>query len=208
MAFDFKKEEKQFYKPGKKPALVTIPKMNYITVTGKGDPNQEDSDFQHAIPLLYGIAYTIKMSKKGPHKIKDYFDFVVPPLEGLWWQTGIHGVDYEHKEKFEFVAMIRMPDFVTKDVFAWAVKEASAKKDGDFSKVKLISLEEGKCIQALHVGPYDDEPATVAKMQAFAQENGLVLDYSDTRRHHEIYLSDPRRAKPENMKTILRIPVK
>lgn len=208
MAYDFKKEQKQFYKPVKKPELIDVPKMTYIAVRGKGDPNQSDSEYKQAIQLLYGVAYIIKMSKKGTHKIKDYFDFVVPPLEGLWWQDGNSGIDYAHKEKFEFIAMIRMPDFVTQDVLDWAVKEVSEKKDGDFSKVKLIALEEGKCVQVMHVGSYDDEPATIEKMKEFAEQNGVEPDYSDKRRHHEIYLSDPRRTTVENLKTVIRIPVK
>lgn len=208
MAYDFKKEQKQFYKPGKKPELIDVPKMIYIAVCGKGDPNKVDGEYKQAIQLLYGVAYTIKMSKKGTHKIKDYFDFVVPPLEGLWWQDGNVGIDYMHKEKFEFISMIRMPDFVTQDVLDWAIKEASEKKDGDFFKVKLITLEEGKCVQVMHVGSYDDEPATIEKMKEFAEQNGMEPDYSDKRRHHEIYLSDPRRTKVENLKTVIRIPVK
>lgn len=208
MVYDFKKEQKQFYKPGKKPKLIDIPKMTYIAVRGKGDPNQPDSEYKKAIQLLYGVAYTIKMSKKGTHKIKDYFDFVVPLLEGLWWQDGNVGIDYAHKEKFEFISMIRMPDFVTQDVLDWATKEASEKKDGDFSKVKLITLDEGKCVQVMYVGSYDDEPATIEKMKEFADQNGVKPDYSDKRRHHEIYLSDPRRTKVENLKTVIRIPVK
>lgn len=182
--------------------------MTYIAVRGKGNPNVDDSGYKRAIQLLYGIAYTIKMSKKGTHKIKDYFDFVVPPLEGLWWQDDNNGIDYAHKEKFEFISMIRVPDFVTQDVLEWAIKEASEKKDGDFSKVKLITLEESKCVQVMHVGSYDDEPATIEKMKEFAEQNGVVSDYSEKRRHHEIYLSDPHRTKVENLKTVIRIPVK
>lgn len=208
MAYDFKKEQKQYYKPGKKPELIDVPKMTYIAVRGKGDPNATDGEYKQAIQLLYGVVYTIKMSKKGTHKIKNYFDFVVPPLEGLWWRDGNAGIDYAHKEKFEFISMIRMPDFVTQDVLDWATKEASEKKDGDFSKVKLITLDEGKCVQVMHVGSYDDEPATIEKMKEFADQNGVKPDYSDKRRHHEIYLSDPRRTKVENLKTVIRIPVK
>lgn len=208
MVYDFKKEQKQFFKLGKKPELIDVPKMTYIAVRGKGDPNAADGEYKQAIQLLYGISYTIKMSKKGTHKIKDYFDFVVPPLEGLWWQDGNTGIDYAHKEKFEFISMIRMPDLVTQDVYDWAIKEASEKKDGDFSKVKLLTLEEGKCVQVMHVGSYDDEPETIEKMKEFAEQNGVEPDYSDERRYHEIYLSDPRRTKVENLKTVIRIPVK
>ena len=165
MAYDFKKEQKQFYKPGKKPEIIEVPKMKYIAFRGKGDPNPEDSEYKKANQLLYGGTYTIKMSKKGDHQIKDYFDFVVPPLEGLWWQENTTGIDYAHKENFEFISMIRMPEFVTQEVFDWAIEEASKKKDGDFSKVELITLEEGKCVQVMHVGSYDDEPATIEKMK-------------------------------------------
>lgn len=208
MTYDFKKEEKQFYKPGKKPELVDVPEMTYIAVRGKGDPNLPDSEYQQSIQLLYNIAYIIKMSKKGNYQIPDYFDFVVAPLEGFWWQKGIKGVDYQHKEKFEFISMIRMPDFVTQAVSDWAVKEATKKKKMDFSKVELMKVHEGKCVQVMHIGAYDDEPATLEKMKAFVKENNLVPDYSNTRHHHEIYLSDPRRTKVENMKTVIRIPVK
>ena len=205
MAYDFKKE---FYHPGKKPVVVAVPTMQFIAVQGKGDPNIEGSEYKKSIQLLYSIAYTIKMSKKETHKIKDYFDFVVPPLEGFWWQKGIQGIDYEHKEKFQFISCIRMPDFVTEDVFNWAKQEATKKKKMDFSKVQLVSLTEGKCVQIMHDGSYDDEPATIRKMHDFITRNNLKLDFSTKRRHHEIYLSDPRRSKKENLKTIIRLPVK
>lgn len=208
MAYDFKKEEKQFYRPGRKPELVDIPSMKFIAVQGKGNPDSGDGEYQQDLQLLYSLAYTIKMSKKGTHKIKDYFDFVVPPLEGFWWQDGIDGVDYAHKEKFNFISCIRMPDFVTKDVFEWAKKEAAAKKNLDFSLVKLMTMTEGKCVQIMHVGSYDDEPATIDKMHQFIATNDLELDFSDQRRHHEIYLSNPQRTKKENLKTIIRLPVK
>lgn len=208
MTYDFKKEQKQFYSLSKKPELLDVPKMKYIAVRGKGDPNIAGSEYQQAIQLLYGVAYTIKMSKKGTYNIKDYFDFVVPPLEGLWWQAGNSGIDYGHKEAFEFISMIRMPDFVTQDALNWSVETVGKKKDGDFSKVKLISLEEGKWVQVMHVGSYDDEPETIKKLQEFAKQNCVKVDYSNNRRHHEIYLSNPRRTKAENLKTIIRIPVK
>lgn len=208
MAYDFKKEEKQFYRPGKKPELVDVPQMKYLAVQGKGDPNNVDGEYQHDLQLLYSLAYTIKMSKKGTHKIKDYFDFVVPPLEGFWWQDGVQGVDYAHKEKFNFISCIRMPEFVTKEVFEWAKKEATTKKGLDFTPVKLITMTEGKCVQIMHVGDYDSEPATIAKMHEFIATNDLELDFSDERRHHEVYLSNPQRTKRENLKTIIRLPVK
>lgn len=208
MAFDFKKEYKEFYLPKAKPELVTVPPMNYIAVRGKGDPNEEDGAYKQAIGLLYGIAYTIKMSKKGSHQIDGYFDFVVPPLEGFWQQSGSNTIDYAHKENFEWISVIRLPDFVTKADFDWAVQEAAAKKKLDFSPVEFLTLDEGLCVQCMHIGPYDDEPATVAAMDAFVQANGYANDLTDVRRHHEIYLSDVRKTVPEKLKTVIRHPIK
>ena len=208
MAFDYKKEYKEFYMPKDRPAIVTVPPMNYIAVRGKGDPNQEDGDYKRAIGLLYGIAFTIKMSKKGDHQIEGYFDYVVPPLEGFWWQDGVEGVDYAHKETFNWISVIRLPDFVSKDDFDWAVAEATKKKKEDFSKVEFFTYEEGLCVQCMHLGAYDDEPATVDKMHAYMAEQGYELDITDERMHHEIYLSDARRVAPEKLKTVIRHPVK
>lgn len=208
MAFDFKKEYKELYAPKAKPQIVQVPAMSFIAARGHGDPNVEGGEYQQALEQLYGIAYTIKMSKKGDHRIAGYFDYVVPPLEGFWWQDGVAGFDYAHKENFSWISVIRLPDFVTKDDVAWAVSEATAKKRKDYSKVEFLTLEEGECVQMLHVGPYDDEPETVAAMDAFIAENGYVNDFSDERMHHEIYLSDPRRANPEKMKTVVRHPVR
>ena len=208
MAFDFKKEYKEFYLPKAKPELVTVPPMNYIAVRGKGDPNEEDGAYKQAIGLLYGIAYTIKMSKKGSHQIDGYFDFVVPPLEGFWQQSGSNTIDYAHKENFEWISVIRLPDFVTKADFDWAVQEAAAKKKLDFSPVEFLTVDEGLCVQCMHIGPYDDEPATVAAMDAFVQANGYANDLTDVRRHHEIYLSDARKTVPEKLKTVIRHPIK
>lgn len=208
MAFDFKKEYKEFYLPKAKPELVTVPPMNYIAVRGKGDPNEEDGAYKQAIGLLYGIAYTIKMSKKGSHQIDGYFDFVVPPLEGFWQQSGSNTIDYAHKENFEWISVIRLPDFVTKADFDWAVQEAAAKKKLDFSPVEFLTVDEGLCVQCMHIGPYDDEPATVAAMDAFVQVNGYTNDLTDARRHHEIYLSDVRKTVPEKLKTVIRHPIK
>lgn len=208
MAYNFKKEQKDLYNPGKRPMVIDVPAMNYLTVRGHGDPNAADSEYQQSIPLLYAVAYTIKMSKKGDHQIPGYFDFVVPPLEGYWWQEGVKGIDYDHKEKFSFISMIRMPDFVDQATFEWAVKEASVKKRLDLAKVEFLSQHEGLCVQALHVGPYDDEPATVKKLHELMADKGLQLDINDHRHHHEIYLSDPRRSQPEKLRTIIRIPVK
>ena len=208
MAFDFKKEYKEFYLPKAKPELVSVPPMNYIAVRGKGDPNEEDGAYKQAIGLLYGIAYTIKMSKKGSHQIDGYFDFVVPPLEGFWQQSGSNTIDYAHKENFEWISVIRLPDFVTKADFDWAAQEAAAKKKLDFSPVEFLTVDEGLCVQCMHIGPYDDEPATVAAMDAFVQANGYANDLTDVRRHHEIYLSDVRKTVPEKLKTVIRHPIK
>ena len=208
MAFDFKKEYKEFYMPPKKPSIVTVPKMNYIAVRGQGDPNPEESEYKQAIGLLYGIAFTIKMSKMGSHKIDGYFDYVVPPLEGFWWQEGVIGVDYSRKDDFNWISVIRLPDFVTREDFEWAVEEATKKKKTDFSKVEFFTYDEGLCVQCMHIGTYDDEPATVELMHKFMEEQGYELDITDERMHHEIYLSDARKVAPEKLKTVIRHPIK
>ncbi len=207
MAFDYKKEYKEFYLPGNKPGLIMVPPMNFIAVRGQGDPNEEGGAYKQSIGLLYGIAFTIKMSKKGDHRMDGYFDFVVPPLEGLWWQEGVQGVDYSRKADFEWISMIRLPEFVTREEWAWAMAQATAKKKTDFSKVEFLHYDEGLCVQCMHVGPYDDEPATIEAMDAFAQSQGVAVDFSGGRRHHEIYLSDARKCKPANLKTVIRHPV-
>ena len=208
MAFDFKKEYKEFYMPPKKPSIVTVPKMNYIAVRGQGDPNPEESEYKQAIGLLYGIAFTIKMSKMGSHKIDGYFDYVVPPLEGFWWQEGIVGVDYSRKDDFNWISVIRLPDFVTREDFDWAVEEATKKKKTDFSKVEFFTYDEGLCVQCMHIGPYDDEPKTVELMHKFMEEQGYELDITEERMHHEIYLSDARKVAPEKLRTVVRHPIK
>ena len=208
MPFDYKKAYKEFYLPPKKPGIVTIPPMNFVAVQGRGDPNEPDGAYQAAMELLYGIAFTIKMSYKGSHKIEGYFEYVVPPLEGLWHQARVKGVDYAHKETFEWVSMIRLPEFVTQAEFEWAVQEAAAKKKKDFSKVQFFRYDEGLCVQCMHIGPYDSEPETLAQMDAYAQAEGYRVDFTEVRRHHEIYLSDPRRTAPEKLKTVLRHPVR
>ncbi|NCC43356.1 MAG: transcriptional regulator [Clostridia bacterium] len=208
MAFDYKKEYKEFYLPPKKPGIVTVPAMNYIAVRGKGDPNDENGEYKTGIGLLYGIAFTIKMSYKGSHKIDGYFQYVVPPLEGFWWQNGIVGIDYSHKEDFNFISVIRIPDFVTREVFDWAVGEATKKKQTDFSKVEFLNCDEGECVQCMHIGSYDDEPQTILAMHEYAWQQGYELDISDTRYHHEIYLSDPRRCEVNKLKTVIRHPIK
>lgn len=208
MAFDYKKEYKEFYLPPKKPGIVDIPEMHYVAVRGTGDPNEPDGDYARAMSLLYGIAFTIKMSYKGSHKIDGYFEYVVPPLEGLWQQQGVAGIDYGHKEDFQWISMIRLPEFVTRDVFEWAVKEASEKKKTDFSKAEFMTCHEGLCVQCMHIGSYDREPETIRKMDAFLSENGYASDFSETRLHHEIYLSDPRRTAEDKLRTVIRHPVK
>jgi len=208
VAFDFKKEYKEFYMPKEKPAIILVPKMNYIAVRGKGDPNDEDGEYKAAIGLLYVIAFTIKMSKKGDHQIDGYFDYVVPPLEGFWWMDDQDGIDYGHKEKFCWISVIRLPDFVTEDDFRWAVDTATKKKKQDFSKVDFLTVEEGLCVQCMHIGAYDDEPNTVTTMHEFMEQQGYELDISDKRLHHEIYLSDARKVAPEKLKTVIRHPIR
>lgn len=208
MAFDFKKEYKELYAPKKGPGIIEVPPITYVAVRGSGDPNEESGAYQQAIAVLYAISYTIKMSKKGVRQIDGYVDFVVPPLEGFWWQEGIEGADYAHKETFNWTAVIRLPDFVTREVFDWAVQEATKKKKIDCSIAEYLQEDEGLCVQCLHVGSYDDEPATVEAMDAFAREQGYVIDLSQDRRHHEIYLSDARKVAPEKLKTIIRHPIK
>ncbi len=208
MAFDYKKEYKEFYMPKNKPGIVNVPPMNYIAVRGKGDPNVEGSEYKQSIGLLYGIAFTIKMSKKGNHRIDGYFDYVVPPLEGFWWQEHIKGIDYRRKEDFNFISVIRLPDFVTKEDFDWAIEEAAKKKKEDFSKVEFFTYDEGLCVQCMHIGSYDSEPATIEMMHDFMTGEGYELDITDKRLHHEIYLSDARRVAPEKLKTVIRHPVK
>ena len=215
MAFDFKKEYKEFYMPKNKPSIVTVPRMNYIAVRGSGNPNDEDGEYKQAIGLLYGIAFTIKMSKKGDHQIEGYFDYVVPPLEGFWWQGNVSkseegnaGIDYSRKEDFQWISLIRLPDFVNEEDFEWAVKEATAKKKQDFSKVEFFTYDEGLCVQCMHIGSYDDEPTTVEAMHQYMEEQGYVLDITDKRYHHEIYLSDARKVAPEKLKTVIRHPIK
>lgn len=211
MAFDFKKEYKEFYLPKRTPELVSVPPMTFVAVRGEGDPNVEGGAYKEAVGVLYAIAYTIKMSKMGDHRIDGYYDFVVPPLEGFWWQPGVEGVDFANKATFHWIAAIRLPDFVTPEEFAWAQTEAARKKGLDTTAAELLTIDEGLCAQIMHLGPYDDEPATVALLDAFIAERGLENDMSDTeagRHHHEIYLSDPRRTAPEKLKTVLRHPVR
>ena len=208
MAFDYKKEYKEFYLPPQKPGIVTVPAMHFLAVRGQGDPNAEGGAYKQALELLYAVAFTIKMSKLGKHKLEGYFDYVVPPLEGLWWQEGVQGVDYSRKADFQWISLIRLPEFVTEAFFHWAIQEATEKKQRDFSKVEFFSWEEGLCVQCMHIGSYDDEPTTVAAMEAYAAEQGYALDFSQGRFHHEIYLSDVRRCQPNKLETVIRQPVR
>ena len=208
MPYDFKKEQKELYQPKTAPALVHVPKMNYLAVRGKGDPNDPDGEYARSIPLLYGVAYTLKMSPRAGHVIDGFFDYTVPPLEGFWWQPGLAGVDYANKAGFHFLSLLRLPDFVTRADFDWAVQVAAQKKKMDLSPVELFPYDEGLCVQCMHLGPYDAEPQTAAKMHDFMRRQGYALDITDTRYHHEIYLSDPRKCDPARLKTVLRHPVR
>lgn len=209
MAFDYKKEYKEFYMPKRKPSIVEVPKVNYIAIRGKGDPNDSNGEYKDSIGLLYGIAFTIKMSYKRNHKIDGYFEYVVPPLEGFWWQEGnFDGINYSSKDKFHFISIIRLPDFVTQDDFDWAVKEATSKKKMDYSKVEFLTYDEGLCVQCMHIGSYDDEIETIKSMHEYMMKNGYELDITNTRFHHEIYLSDPRRCEVSKLKTVIRHPIK
>ena len=208
MAFDFKKEFKEFYMPSSKPVIVTVPRANYIAVRGKGDPNQPGGDYQRAISVLYAVAYTLKMSYKSDYRIEGFFEYVVPPLEGFWWQDGVDGVDYSDKSAFNWISVIRLPDFVAQKDFDWAVRTAEKKKKLDCSSAEFFTVDEGLCVQMLHTGSYDDEPQTVAEMDSYLKENGYANDLSPQRLHHEIYLSDARKTPPEKLKTVIRHPIK
>ena len=208
MAFDFKREYREYYMPGRRPELVRILPMNFIAVEGTGNPNQADGEYARALSVLYAVAYTVKMSKLGDRRIEGYFDYVVPPLEGFWEQEGVEGIDYARKADFRWISLIRLPDFVTREDFAWAQAEAARKKKTDFSRVEFLPYDEGLCVQCLHLGSYDEEPATVARMHAFLEAQGYALDIGGTRFHHEIYLSDPRKTAPEKRKTVIRHPIR
>ena len=208
MAFDFKKEYREFYLPPNRPELITVPRWNYLAVRGEGDPNTEGGAYQRAIGVLYAVAYTLKMSYKTDHQIAGFYDYVVPPLEGFWYQEGVDGVNYSRKEAFRWISVIRLPDFVTEEDFRWAVETAERKKKLDCSEAEFLPVEEGLCVQMLHLGPFDDEPASVARMDAYLAEQGYVNDWESGRLHHEIYLSDARRVPPEKWKTVIRHPVR
>ena len=208
MAFDFKKEYKEFYIPKDKPQIVTVPKANYIAVRGEGDPNEADGAYQKAVGVLYAIAYTLKMSYKTGYKMEGFYEYVVPPLEGFWWQDGVDGIDYSDKSTFHWISVIRLPEFVSKADFEWAVKQAEQKKKMDLSSAEYMTIDEGLCVQIMHIGPFDEEPATVEKMDRYLAENGYENDLTSKRLHHEIYLSDARKVSPEKWKTVIRHPVR
>lgn len=208
MAFDFKKEYKEFYMSKSVPEIVTVPKANFIAVRGMGDPNQEGGAYQSAVSILYAVAYTLKMSYKTDYRIEGFFEYVVPPLEGFWWQEGTDGVDYRDKSTFHWISVIRLPEFVTKKDFDWAVEEAARKKKLDCSLAEFLTIEEGLCVQIMHIGPFDNEPSTVALMDQYIAENGYANDMNETRLHHEIYLSDARKVAPEKRKTVIRHPIR
>lgn len=208
MAFDFKKEYKEFYMSKSVPEIVTVPKANYIAVRGMGDPNQEGGAYQSAVSILYAVAYTLKMSYKTDYRIEGFFEYVVPPLEGFWWQEGVDGIDYGDKSTFHWISVIRLPEFVTKKDFDWAVEEAARKKKLDCSLAEFLTIEERLCVQIMHIGPFDHEPSTVALMDQYIAENGYANDMNENRLHHEIYLSDARKVAPEKWKTIIRHPIR
>lgn len=208
MAFDFKKAYKEFYMPKNKPEVVIVPRANYIAVRGKGDPNEEDGAYQSALSVLYAVAYTLKMSYKTEYKIEGFYEYVVPPLEGFWWQENVDGADYTDKASFNWISVIRLPDFVTKKDFEWAVETASEKKKFDCSAAEFLTIDEGECVQIMHTGPFDNEPATVRIMDEYIKENGYVNDMNSKRLHHEIYMTDARKAAPEKWKTVIRHPIK
>lgn len=208
MAFDFKKEYKEFYMPKGKPEIVEVPGANYIAVRGTGDPNEEGGAYKQAIGVLYAVAYTLKMSYKTDYRIAGFYEYVVPPLEGFWWQEGVQGFDYSAKEKFNWISVIRLPDFVRKEDFDWAVETATKKKKLDCSGAEFLRIEEGLCVQIMHTGSFDEEATSVALMDAYLEEHGYENDITDVRLHHEIYLSDARKVAPEKWRTVIRHPIR
>ena len=208
MAFDFKKEYKEFYMAKNKPQIVDVPRANYIAVRGKGNPNEESGEYQKAISVLYAVAYTLKMSYKTDYRIEGFFEYVVPPLEGFWWQDNTDGVNYSDKSSFNWISVIRLPDFVTEKDFKWAIETAEKKKKLDCSSAEFLTVDEGLCVQIMHIGAFDDEPKTVAVMDKFLKDNGYENDMNDKRFHHEIYMSDARKVSPEKWKTIIRHPIR
>lgn len=206
---DYKKEYKDLYQPKKIPSIIEVPEMIFIAVEGKGNPN-DSPEYQAALEMLYGLSFTIKMSKMNNTQPEGYFEYTVPPLEGLWYcdDVSFDGLNVTDKDKFKWVSLIRQPEFVTEEVFQWARAALSAKKPQlDLEKARLIKYTEGLCVQIMHLGSYDNESESILKMKAYAEENGYKEDFSEGRRHHEIYLSDPRRCAEERLKTVIRHPI-
>ena len=208
MPYNYKKEQKELYNPKNNLSIIMVPKMNFLAVRGEGNPNEENGEYSKAVEMLYAIAYTLKMSYKSDYKIEGFFEYVVPPLEGFWWQEGLKGYDKSKKDDFSWISILRLPDFIGKKDFDWAITTATAKKKKDFSKVEFFTYDEGLCVQGLHIGHYDTEPETTKKMHELAEQNGYTLDINENRMHHEIYLSDPRKISPEKLKTIIRHPIR
>lgn len=202
MPFDFKREYKSLYQPKTAPEIITVPPITFAAVRGEGDPNEDGGAYKMAVGVLYGILYTIKTSRRGNNVIDGYFDFVVPPLEGFWENT-----EYTNKERFRWISVLRLPDFVTEEVFEWAKAEAARKKKIDCSAAEMLKVNEGLCVQCMHIGSYDNEPQTVSKMDEFLAENGFSNDLNEYRLHHEIYISDPNKSTEEKRKTIIRHPI-
>ncbi|MCR5561789.1 MAG: GyrI-like domain-containing protein [Desulfovibrio sp.] len=208
MPFDFKKKYKEFYLPKTTPHIVRVPQANFAAVRGKGDPNEPDGAYQKAVAILYAVSFTLKTSHKTDYRIEGFYDYVVPPLEGFWWQDGMDGVDYSDKTHFCWISVIRLPNFITRKDFDWAVETAGKKKKIDCSRMEFLTIDEGLCVQIMHIGPFDAEPETVALMNQFISDSGYENDFSDKRTHHEIYLSDPRKISPEKWKTVIRHPIR
>jgi len=208
--FDFKKEFKQFYAPKQTPQILTVPPANFVCVRGEGDPNESGGAYQRAIEVLYAVSYALKMSCKTDYKIDGFFEYVVPPLEGFWWQSGsaCGAADYARKSDFSWISAIRLPDFITRENFDWAVRQAAWKKKLDCGAAEFLRIDEGLCAQILHIGSFDDEPGSVAKIDKFIAANGYAKDFGEQRTHHEIYLSDPRKTAPQKCKTIIRLPIR
>jgi len=208
-AFDFKKEYKDLYLPKNQPVIIDVPTMRFIMVEGKGDPNTSAS-YKEAVEVLYGLSYSIKMSKKGSTQPAGYFDYVVPPLEGLWWfeDNFFDGNVMGRKDEFSWLMMIRQPEFVTPEVFEIAKESLKKKKPGiDTTIARLEDFTEGLCAQIMHIGSYDDEPPTIAALEEFIEAQGYRTEMSGLRQHHEIYLADPRKTAPEKLKTVIRHPI-
>ncbi len=208
--FDYKKEYKDLYLPPKKPMVIEVPEMTFIAVDGQGDPNTCPA-YRNALEMLYGLSWTIKMSKMGGEKPPGYFEYVVPPLEGLWWvdDTLFNGFNIKEKGRFCWTSMIRQPEFVNMETLEWACKRLSAKKMGlDLAAARLWTFQEGLCVQMMHIGSYDEEADSIQLLERFTEEAGYTIDISSKRRHHEIYLSDPRKCQKQNLKTVIRQPIK